>query len=350
MKKMLLWLNIGLIFISLGAYISPFVSADDYWVFSVLGLFYPWILLANILCIIFWAVAKKWYFLYSLLWIIVGWGHFSSIVSFNSQSSIAKTETQLKLITYNCRGFSKDSKTKTKWSAKELTHFVKTNQPDIIAFQEFPMGSAAKKYAGILHDNTNLKYHFYKKNGQLALFSAYPIDKKDIQYFTNRSNGYLYADIKKGNQIFRLFSIHLQSNVVTSMADKVKSEGKLQEKETWLSIKGMIRKYKRAAAVRSTQAKEIAIQIKKSPHPVIVCGDFNDVPQSNAYHILVKDKQDAFKVSGSGLGTTYAGSIPALRIDYILSSHRFGVQNQEIIKVNFSDHYPVAAYLSLINE
>ena len=350
MKKMLLWLNIALILISLGAYFSPFVSADGYWIFSVLGLFYPWLLLLNIMCIGLWIAVKKWYFLFSLLWIIVGWGHFTNTVGFNSQNQIKKNESPLKVITYNCRSFSKDAKSKSKWSAKELTSFIKKYQPDIIAFQEFPMGSAAKKYVGILQDKTNMKYHFYTKSGQLALFSTYPVGKKDVQYFTNKSNGYLYADIKKGNQTFRIFNIHLQSNVVTSMADKVKTEGKLQEKETWISIKGMIRKYKRAAAVRSKQATTITEQVKKSPHPVIICGDFNDVPQSNAYRILVQNKQDAFKEKGSGIGTTYAGSIPGLRIDYILSSQQIEVQKHEIIKVHYSDHYPVFSYLSLTNK
>ena len=350
MKKILLWLNIALVFVSLGAYVSPFVSPSEYWVFSILGLFYPWILLANILCAVLWVAFRKWYFLFSLVWIIMGWGHFTGIVGINGQNGTAKSDDQLNVMTYNCRGFSKDAKAKLKWTEEELISFIKTYQPDVIAFQEFPLGNISKKYTAILQDKTKLKYHFHNKKGQLALFSIYPIDEKKIHYFGNKSNGYLYADIKKGEQTFRFFNIHLQSNVVTRIAEKVKSEGNLQEKETWISIKGMIGKYRRSTAVRAKQAKEIKNDIKKSPHPVIICGDFNDVPQSNAYHILVKNKQDAFKKAGSGLGTTYAGSIPGLRIDYILSSKQIEVASHKVIKNSYSDHYPVTTCFFLTNK
>ena len=349
MERTLLWLNIGVVFISIGAYISPFVSPDCCWPFSVLGLFYPLLLLINMLFIAVWLISRKWHFLLSLFWILAGLGHFTGLIGFNTPKPIASNEAHLNVMTYNCRAFAKDKRQKTKVSESELINFIKTNNPDVICFQEFPLGASAKKYTSILLEKTNLKYYFQDKSGQLALFSTFPIKEKEVHYFTNRSNGYLFADIKKGEQIFRFFNIHLQSNVVTKIADKVASEGKLQEKQTWLSIKGMLGKYRRSARIRAKQAKEISENIKKSPYPVVICGDFNDVPQSNAYYILAADMQDAFKKQGSGLGTTYAGSIPGLRIDYILANRNFSIQKCDIIKVAYSDHYPVSAALFPIN-
>lgn len=349
MERTLLWLNIGIIFISIGAYISPFVSPDCCWLFSVLGLFYPWLLLINVIFIGGWLISRKWHFLLSFFWILAGMGHFTGLIGFNTQKSTDSNATHLNVMTYNCRAFAKDNKQKRKVSESELIDFIKRYNPDVICFQEFPLGAAAKKYTNILLEKTNLKYHFQDKNGQLALFSTFPIKKKGVHYFTNRSNGYLFADIEKGKQTVRFFNIHLQSNVVTTIADKVASEGKLQEKETWLSIKGMLRKYRHSARIRVKQAKVISENIKRSPYPAVICGDFNDVPQSNAYHILATDMQDAFKKEGSGLGTTYAGSIPGLRIDYILPDRNFFIQNCDIIKVPYSDHYPVSVSLFPLN-
>ncbi len=144
-----------------------------------------------------------------------------------------------------------------------------------------------------------------------------------------------------GGRTYRLFNIHLQSNEVSTIADKVAAEGKIQQKETWLTIRGMIGKYRNSARKRAVQASEISEYIQRSPHPVIICGYFFDVTISNAYHLLSKGATDTFKKAGVGMGTTYAGSIPGLRIDYILESAGMKTLTFEIIKVDYSDHYPV---------
>ena len=42
------------------------------------------------------------------------------------------------------------------------------------------------------------------------------------------------------------------------------------------------------------QADTIAKYIQQSPYPVIVCGDFNDVPGSYAYRTVKGNLQDVF--------------------------------------------------------
>ena len=81
--------------------------------------------------------------------------------------------------------------------------------------------------------------------------------------------------------------------------------------------------------------------MNNSPYKVIVCGDFNDTPQSYTYNLLSENLNDSFKTKGVGFGTTYAGSIPALRIDYILTHEKIKVQSHKILKENYSDHFPV---------
>jgi endonuclease/exonuclease/phosphatase family metal-dependent hydrolase len=75
-----------------------------------------------------------------------------------------------------------------------------------------------------------------------------------------------------------------------------------------------------AFAMRARQAEILREHIAASPHPVIVCGDFNDTPLSYSYRLMSKGLKDSFMEKGWGLGTTYAGALPALRIDYILCS------------------------------
>jgi endonuclease/exonuclease/phosphatase family metal-dependent hydrolase len=81
---------------------------------------------------------------------------------------------------------------------------------------------------------------------------------------------------------------------------------------------------------------------------VVVCGDFNDTPNSYTYHQISKGLNDAFREAGSGIGTTYVGKIPFLRIDYILySKERFDPLYFKVIRKNLSDHYPVVSTLKI---
>ena len=181
----------------------------------------------------------------------------------------------------------------------------------------------------------------------LAIFSRYPIQEIETKYFGNKSNGFQSVDLQLDGQKVRLLNIHLQTNAISVMADKVASEGNLQEKETWLNIRGIMGRYRRSARKRATQAKEIAGHINQSPYPTLVCGDFNDVPQSYTYYTVSSGLQDAFKRKGRGLGITYAGKIPGLRIDYILANHQFKILDHRILDSNFSDHYPVKSVVLL---
>ena len=87
--------------------------------------------------------------------------------------------------------------------------------------------------------------------------------------------------------------------------------------------------------------------LDEGEQPVIVCGDFNETPQSYVYKTISKDLNDTFREKGSGIGSTYAGKIPALRIDYILSDKKFRVLSNRILKKAYSDHYPVLSAISI---
>ena len=81
--------------------------------------------------------------------------------------------------------------------------------------------------------------------------------------------------------------------------------------------------------------------MEKSPYPNIVCGDFNDVPNSYAYSIIGKGMKNAFVEKGNGLGRTFTGISPTLRIDNIFVDKRWGVQQFIRVQKKLSDHYPI---------
>ena len=47
--------------------------------------------------------------------------------------------------------------------------------------------------------------------------------------------------------------------------------------------------------------------------------------------------------AGTGLGQTYNGKFPTLRIDYILHSPEFKINSFKTTEVNLSDHFPIVS-------
>ncbi|HEV3325461.1 MAG TPA: endonuclease/exonuclease/phosphatase family protein, partial [Puia sp.] len=95
------------------------------------------------------------------------------------------------------------------------------------------------------------------------------------------------------------------------------------------------------------QAVEVRATLDKSPHPGIICGDFNDVPNSYTYATIRGNWQDSWLQKGFGIGRTYVNISPTLRIDYILADPRFTVLQCRKIPLPWSDHNPVEADLEL---
>jgi endonuclease/exonuclease/phosphatase family metal-dependent hydrolase len=71
---------------------------------------------------------------------------------------------------------------------------------------------------------------------------------------------------------------------------------------------------------------------------VIICGDFNDVPNSYAYFRIKGQMQDAFLKKGFAVGRTFLSLAPTLRIDYIMADRRFEIRQLDLVDENLSDH------------
>lgn len=341
------WANILLILLTLVSYLSPAASPDGLWPISFLGLIYPWLLLANILFVIFWTVQGKWYALLSLGCILVGWGQVKSILGFNFPTEISGEAPVIRVLSLNCHGLRDLNNYDHYLQTDKITILLHGKDPDILCLQEFPSSEEdAAPYVKFIQAHSELN-HYYREKGGLAIFSRFPIQNKQSRYFANRTNGYQVVDLNINNQDVRLYNVHLQSNAVAGLANRVAKKGNLQDRETWRNIKGMLGRYRRSARERVQQAEELVKDLNRSPHPVILCGDLNDVPQSYVYRQLSENMVDAFKERGVGLSITYSGIIPGLRIDYILVSPSIKVLEYETGHADFSDHRPVKGTLLL---
>lgn len=333
--------------LTMGAFFAPSVSPNAFWPAALLSLGIPVLLVAHIGFLLWWLLRRRYYALISLACIIAGWGYLQRIAGWGFPAEPMAGQTTISVMTYNVHGLRHVSDN-SNVPVDKIADLAAARNCDVLCLQELPhSGNRFERLSSQLAERTRLRYHYSDPNGNFALFSAHPIESKQTQYFPNRSNGYQWADLQMGNQTIRVFNVHLQTNAVTRIADKIASEGDLKEKQTWLDIRGAMGRFLRSARQRALQAEELARLMADSPHPVLLCGDFNDTPYSYTFRTLSQNMQDAFAAKGRGLGITYAGRIPALRIDYILADPRFRVLDHRIEKKNFSDHRAVWSRLGL---
>ena len=336
---------------------------------AMLGVAFEWLVYVNLF------FALTWLFTSRKLWCLV-----SILALVLSLSGIRNTwpnpfrdeekpvaEHQLKVLTYNTHLLQNS----TPVDRNELLRYVKNSGADVVCMQEYavykdrhyPTFNAVKRFLADDYPYTYFDFSVHNRRLQygLAVYSKYPLINKQSIRIETQGNGANRCDIvipsRGHNDTVRLFNNHLQSNsLVPSDLDSL------------LHFHAYVpAKLPTAYAKRSAQARAVRAEIDRSPYPVIVCGDFNDVPVSYTYHTLSQGLNDAFLSSlhsqlsslhshlsslnshlsslHCSLGHTYVRRHVGIRIDYILSSPALRATDFRIDELPFSDHYPVAATL-----
>jgi endonuclease/exonuclease/phosphatase family metal-dependent hydrolase len=101
---------------------------------------------------------------------------------------------------------------------------------------------------------------------------------------------------------------------------------------------------------RLFEAQQLLAAIKDVQQPLIIVGDFNDIPAGEAYQLMRNQFDDAWTASrGPEEGFSYPSDKPAKRIDYIFtrSTDRLRPTRAWIVPTLASDHVPVLAELEL---
>jgi endonuclease/exonuclease/phosphatase family metal-dependent hydrolase len=232
---------------------------------------------------------------------------------------------------------------------------IKEQQADILCFQEF--WDRTDWYSKELNlqafKQMGFPYSFFVKSinesGELktgvVIVSKYPItDTASFSYGEyDAAEHLIYADIQVKQQKIRVFTTHLQSVQFNNGEYSAVTQIKKRDKEGLKDSRTIIHKLKYAYSYRQTEAELAHQKISESPYPVIICGDFNDVPNSYTYFTIRGNLQDAFVQKGTSLGRTFQYLSPTLRIDYILADKKYPVAQYQRIKVPYSDHYPIVA-------
>lgn len=328
--------NIVIAFLLLMSCLSSYLTYQAIPVFSLLSLIVPLLFGLNLLFVAYWIFKRKKKFLVSFIVLVVGYFAFGPFYGIGNESEEAEN-SDLKIMTYNARGFDKFGWSKDPNTGDQIVAFIQKENPDVICIQE---------HSRIRH--RQLKQYPYRSETPYsetksvqAVFSKYPIVGNGSLDLPGTANGIIYADIVHKEDTIRFYNLHLQSfRIVPST--KTFSDGEESER----NYKRLISTFKK----QLEQAKIFEDHIKNSPHSNVVCGDFNNTQFSNVYRIVKGELNDTFLEKGSGFGRTYdLWKIP-LRIDYILTDPDFKIVSHKNFDEKLSDHYPVMATLRLSSE
>lgn len=269
-----------------------------------------------------------------------------------TETELADKPHQLTVLTWNTNSMSRFQKPEK----NEVLRYLMQQDADIICLQEVTVYKSdayltlpevknilRRKYRYSYLDFS--VYNQYRQFGTMV-WSKYPLIHKQSIHYATKGNLSNRCDVVIGTDTFRIINNHLESYMFVAED--------LQDMETQRNYKGfrssarkLEQKWERALPLRHEQARMVHKEIKKSPYPVIVVGDFNSTPLSYTYLTISRGLHDAWaETSWFRWGTTCTKRNIGVHIDYILSSPSLVPVTCAIQKTTGSDHRPVVATLA----
>lgn len=304
---------------------------------SFLSLAVPILVIVNIGSLFLCLFLNKKKALLILIILVIGYFSLGSFVQFRlNNKDDSSSEGEFNIMSFNARGFNGYGGLRRPESKEGIIKFLTQENPDIICFQEFD-AYIRKKQELREYEHRYVFGPTKADNDKVlqAIYSKYPIIESGVIVFPNSSNQTIFSDLKIGNDTVRIYNVHLESlKVRPKMVGSESSEKLLKRLEISFSKQ----------FEQSNIVNEHAI---KSPHPVIICGDFNNTQFSNVYRKIKDNRIDTFMEKGSGYGKTIKFWRFPLRIDFILTDLDFEIKSHKNFNVWLSDHKPIMARLKI---
>lgn len=250
---------------------------------------------------------------------------------------------------------------------RQIIDYIVNSNADIICLQEAPMNHYAEMLLDTLKtlgkDNYTMDSIKGVKEGSVTILTKYPIIKKQLIPYETHGNatGAFWLNVK-GKEVI-VVNNHLQT-MGFSMQDRRDfgnmMHGENNEKEYIKNTSHtIIGKIMESTKTRASQADSIAAFMRLHHNvPYIVCGDFNDIPQSYTLYTITHpgkgadgndiDITDCLKSTAFGPNYSYGQYAMRVRIDNVLCNDQLTPYNCHVDKsINASDHYPMICQFTL---
>jgi endonuclease/exonuclease/phosphatase family metal-dependent hydrolase len=254
-----------------------------------------------------------------------------------SASRTARDQPIIRVMTYNIHhGEGTDGKV----DLKRIAEVIKRSEADIVALQEVDRGVERTKRIDImteLSDLTGMTYAFGKN-----------IDFQAGEY----GNGFLtrFPILEERNHHYRMIHPGEQRGLLQLVLEVHGEE---------IVVMNTHIDYRQDDTERIANIAELrSAAARYAPRPVVVCGDFNDTPESRTIALMKEDFIDAWEAAGTGAGFTYPADTSKKRIDYIFVSKPTRGESQSaslslrpvaarVVQSDASDHLPLLVEFEL---
>ncbi len=340
------------IFAAYGGRFTP----DFFTLPSILCLTAPYLAVTTLIISILWFIGGKWITGgLGILSLVASWSALAAITPLGFSKSAENPANTFTLLTYNIvHGI--DQQQEDAQEGNRSFEYVLHSGADIVCLQEVKDWDDPEEIPNFtreLRDSLRAVYPYWAGAtgaSDTKVLSKFPVREiRAGSLIDNRFDPYCYTFYKidvKGHPL-TLVNIHFKSYNLTDEERRVVTDVKNVEtaKESVREMKGTIwSKMGEGFRKRKTDVENLRTALRKIDGPLIVCGDFNDVPESYSYRLLRDEGlKDAYAQTGFGPMITYNQHLFWFHIDQIF--YRGGLRPLSVKKgkLKSSDHYPLIA-------
>ncbi len=366
-KHLIALCNIAVSISMLFLYLLPYSNQSFFWFVNLFALVFPFLVFIQLGFLLFWFFAKRKFILIPIITIVLCWPFIYPLFAVSKKVNPAGDQS-FSVASWNVHlfDFYENDGNLDKGMMQQAAGF----KTDVLALQELVFSIDTTSHMSLDNVRKQLGYKYAiagndrrfgvhtnagKRNERyfafcVALFSNHPIIQwKKVQSLREYNHTFIWADIKMGNDTIRFFNVHLQSmHFAKDDYDFIETIDNQGIEEVKKNGRNILKKMRNSNVQRAVQINAVKEEVLKSPYPVVLCGDFNDVPNSYAYQTINDVLKDAFITRGNGIGRTFTKLSPTLRIDFMFYSPLLITQEFKILQLSSSDHRPLISSFQIL--
>lgn len=328
----------------------PLLRPTDYLPFGFAGIIYPIFLLLCLVAVAGWLMMKRKEWRWPLLAILLSVrGILPYFAVGGIRGDVAPTAKSFTVMTFNSSSMGLVNYKSDTSVVKRIYSVLAEASPDVLCIQEFYTNTRPdlSHHLDSIAAVGKYPYHYFAPHyinwktwyyGTIV-FSRFPIldtARIDFKGGYNRNEDLVKVKLQVHEDTISLLVGHFAS---------------YQLENDQYNIRRAVMPFagrRRTKQLIAHQAEIVQEEVSKTAGPVMVAGDFNDVPLSYTYRTVRGNRlQDAWLQRGLGLGRTFSAISPTLRIDYLLPDKRFQVEAVKVYRAKELQHFPLVTRLSL---
>lgn len=323
---------------------------------AILCLLLPYLAILSAILIIAWLCGGRFIFAaIGAFLLFIPSSHILTAVPFGHSRSAADDSRTFSIMSWNV--IHTEDLRNPDFPTNRAVEYMLSSGADIITLAELNDFSATElKKATPEQRDSLFAIYPYKGGGNntdIKILSKYPVKEIPVETSITNRHPFSFFSVKMPQGEITVAMVHLHSYNLTDEERQVVTDIKSinSAKSSVKEFKGSIfAKMRTAFRLRGEEAAELRAQINKTEGPLIVCGDFNDVPDSWTYRLVRgEDMHDAYIETNFGPAITYNLHLFYFHIDQMLYRGDLKALSLRIGKIKTSDHYPLIGTFEIKN-